>query len=87
MSSNYSVMSSKQKTAFVFMILGIILTCICDFFIYPWLPLLHLAIGIPMTIYYYQKAQTGISPVGTGFKVCTLLFVSFIAGIIMLTDD
>ena len=87
MSNIYSMMTEKQKAAFAFMIIGIILTCICDYFIYPWLPLLHLAIGIPMTIYYYKKAQDGIAAVGTGFKVCTLIFVSFVAGIIMLTDN
>ncbi len=40
---------------------------------------------IPMTIHYF-KATKNNQPVGTGFKVCTLIFVNFIAGILMFCD-
>lgn len=42
-----------------------------------------LAWCIPMTIHFSRKYKNGES-VGTGFKVCSLLFVSMIAGILML---
>lgn len=44
--------------------------------------LIALVWQIPMTVHYCK--QNG--KVGTGFKVCTLLFVSLIAGILMLCD-
>lgn len=47
--------------------------------------LLPLAWCLPMTISYCNKLKTG-QPVTTGFKVCTLLFVNTIAGILMLCD-
>ena len=40
---------------------------------------------IPMTISYSNKIKRG-KPVSTGFKVCVLLFVNIVAGIIMLCD-
>lgn len=40
---------------------------------------------IPMTIYYY-RCVTNKTKTSTGFKVCTLIFVSLIAGILMLCD-
>ena len=40
---------------------------------------------IPMTIYYYRCVTNKIKT-STGFKVCTLIFVSLIAGILMLCD-
>ena len=41
---------------------------------------------IPMGEVYSRKIKNG-EQVGTGFKVCTLLFVSWIAGILMLCDE
>ena len=35
---------------------------------------------------YFKKVASGIR-VGTGFKVCTLIFVNLFAGIIMLCDN
>ena len=58
-----------------------ILACI---FSIAWL-LIPLAWCLPMTIVYFKKVNRG-EDVGTGFKVCTLLFVSTIAGILMLCD-
>ena len=41
---------------------------------------------IPMTISVY-KAYKGEKELGVGFKVCTLLFVSLIGGILLLCDN
>ncbi len=60
-------------------ILMIISTVITGFYLIP------LAWCIPMTIMYSNKLKTG-EPISTGFKVCVLLFVNTIAGILMLCD-
>ncbi len=44
-----------------------------------------LAWCIPMTIYYFRQVEKK-QPIGTAFKVCTLLFVNLIAGIFMLCE-
>lgn len=61
----------------IFMILG----CIAI----GW-TLIPLAWCIPMTVITFRKLDAGekFSP---GFKVCTLIFVSLVAGIIMLCSD
>lgn len=41
---------------------------------------------LPMTIAYSAKIKTN-EEVGVGFKICTLLFVNVIAGILMLCDE
>ena len=41
---------------------------------------------IPMIIHYNKCLKDG-KPVSVGFKVCTLLFVSLIAGVLMLCDN
>ena len=61
----------------VFMIVG---TVASGFFLIP------LAWCIPLTISYFNKAKNNL-PISTGFKVCCLLFVNLIAGILMLCDD
>ncbi len=63
--------------AFILMIVGIVAQA--------WL-IIPLAWCIPMTVIYYNKIKRN-EPVGTGFKVCTLLFVNTISGILMLVDD
>ncbi len=63
----------------VFMIIGAVLMVLYTFGI-------GLAWCIPMTISYFNKTKKG-KPIGTGFTVCTMLFVSFIAGILMLGDN
>ena len=60
-------------------ILMIISTVVTGFYLIP------LAWCLPMTISYSKKIKNG-EPVGTGFKICTLLFVNTIAGILMLCD-
>lgn len=53
--------------------------------IFYGLYIIPLAWCIPMTVVYFKKVKNN-QPIGTGFKVCTLLFVNLIAGILMLTD-
>ena len=60
--------------AFVFMVLG------CIYMGFALFPLIWC---IPMTIYANNKIRSG-EPIGVGFKVCTLLFVSLVAGILLL---
>lgn len=40
---------------------------------------------IPMTVHYCKSIKEH-KKISTGFKVCSLLFVSFIGGILMLAD-
>lgn len=47
---------------------------------------LSLAWTIPMFVSYNRKTKRG-EQVSTAFKVCTLLFVNLIAGILMLCDN
>ena len=48
--------------------------------------LIPLAWCIPMTVSYFNKVKYG-QPISTGFKVCSLLFVSLLGGIFMLVDE
>ena len=48
--------------------------------VFSLIPLLW---AIPMTVHYFKND----GDVGTGFKVCTLLFANLIAGILMLCDN
>lgn len=61
-------------------ILMIISTVLLGLYIIP------LAWCIPMTVSYCNKVKAG-QPVSTGFKVCCLLFVSVVGGILMLCDQ
>jgi len=71
--------SDTLKTAAkVFMVIGTVVLGLCTWIALAWC--------LPMTITYFDKVKKG-EPVGTGFKVCCLLFVSLIAGIIMLCDN
>lgn len=69
--------SGLQIAAKIFMILGCISMGWC---------LIPLAWCIPMTVSYCGKIERK-EPVGIGFKICSLLFVSMIAGILMLCDS
>ncbi len=71
--------SGLVTAAKVLMILGTIIMALYTFGI-------ALAWCLPMTISYFRRTQDG-RPISTGFKVCTLLFVSMIAGILMLCDN
>ena len=69
---------SGLRTAIkVFMILGCILTGVY---------LIPLLWTIPMYNSYQDKMARN-EPITTGFKVCTLLFLNTIAGILMLFDN
>lgn len=68
--------SGTTTAAKVFMIIG---TIIMGLYIIP------LAWCIPMTVSYFKKVKNGL-PISTGFKVCSLLFVSMVGGILMLCD-
>jgi len=48
--------------------------------------LIPLSWQIPMTVIYFRKTKNG-EPVSVGFKVCVLIFVSLISGILMLCDS
>ena len=45
--------------------------------------IIPLAWCIPMTVSVFKKLNAGL-PISTGLKVCSLLFVSLVAGICML---
>ena len=66
-----------QIIAEVFMILGIISSC--------WL-LVPLAWTIPMTVAVFRRHKRQ-EHIGTGLKVCILIFESLIAGILLLCDN
>ena len=63
--------------ALAFMILGCVTTL-------PFL--IPLAWRIPMTVYYYGTITRGEKQ-SVGFKVCSLIFCSVVAGILMLVDE
>lgn len=69
--------TTLQTVAKVFMILGTIANGFA---------LIPLAWCIPMTVSYFRKVKNG-EPVSTGFKVCSLLFVNVVSGILMLCDS
>lgn len=65
-----------KVAAFIFCLLS---TIACGWLLIP------LIWCIPMTIKVY-KAYKGEATLSVGFKVCTLLFVSLIGGILLLCD-
>lgn len=69
--------SGLRLAAKIFMIIS---TIVSGFALIP------LAWTVPMTVSYSKKIARH-ERVSTGFKVCTLLFVGLIAGILMLCDD
>ena len=72
--------SNGNATAIkIFLIIGTVIMALYTFCI-------GLAWCLPMTLSYCGKVKRG-EPISTGFKVCCLLFVSLIAGILMLCDN
>ena len=71
--------SGLTTAAKVFMILGTVLMAIYTLCI-------GLAWCLPMTLHYFKKIKRG-ERLGTGFKVCSLIFVSLLGGIFMLCDN
>ncbi len=71
--------SGLSSVAKAFMVIGTVFTSLYLFFI-------PLAWCLPMTIVYFKKVNRG-ERISTGFKVCSLIFVNTIAGILMLCDN
>lgn len=67
-----------RMIAKIFMVIGCVASA--GFFLIP------LCWTIPMTVKYWRACENN-EPVSTGFKVCSLLFVNTIAGILMLCDS
>lgn len=70
--------SGMTTAAKVLMVLGTIVMALTSYGI-------ALLWCLPMTIVYFKKVKN-FEPIGTGFKVCCLLFVSTLGGIFMLLD-
>ena len=51
-----------------------------------FLTLIPLTYTIPMTVSYYHKIKDRMEPIGCGFIICTFIFFSPIAAILMLID-
>lgn len=68
--------SALSIVAKVFLIIGCVVS---GFYLLP------LCWTIPMTVHYCRCIKER-KPLGVGFKVCSLLFVSTVAGILMLCD-
>ena len=71
--------SGVTTAAKILLIIGAVITSFSTF-------LIGLAWCIPMCIHYFNCVKYN-RPVSIGYKICTLLFVSQIAGIIMLVDQ
>ncbi len=71
--------SGVITAAKVFMIIGTVAMSLYTF-------LIGLAWCLPMTIHYFNCMKRGEN-VGIGFKICTMLFVNTIAGILMFCDN
>ena len=69
-------LTAMQKAAKIFMIISCVL----------WgLSIIPLLWCIPMTKSYVKKIESG-EAISTTFKICTLLFMSVVSGILMLCD-
>ena len=75
-----SVDNTNEILRMVAKILMLISTIAFGIFILP------LAWCIPMTVHYWKKVGRN-EPVSTAFKVCTLIFVNTVSGILMLCDN
>lgn len=91
--TNKNKESGLQIAAKIFMILSCALTApgfLWMIIFGGWLAvifLLPLSWRIPMTVEYIKLLKGARPRVGIGFKICTLLFVSLVAGILMLCDS
>jgi len=81
-----------RKVAFAFIIVELVIYAIClpvFFWAYGLFGIIYLipfAWLIPMAVHTY-KWVNGEIELGLGFKICTLIFVSLISGILMLCDS
>lgn len=71
--------NTLRTIAKVFMVIGTVANALLGF-------LIPLCWCIPMTVSYFNKVESG-EKVSLGFKICTLLFVSPVAGILMLCEE
>ena len=78
--SNKVEKKEKSELKTVIKVLMIICTVFSGFAIIP------LCWTIPMTVSYSRKIEKG-EDVSLAFKICTLLFMNTIIGILMLVDD
>lgn len=76
-SNNTTTVNTLKFVAKIFMIISAVARGI-------WI--IPLAWCIPMICYYSDKLNKG-EPISVGFKICTLLFVSSVAGILLLCDN
>ena len=76
-STGYRSNADLKNIAKIFMIIATVMSGV-------WI--LPLAWCLPMTLYYYKKVENH-EPVSIGFKICTLLFVSTVSGVLMLCDN
>ncbi len=80
---NYKTFTKSNKTGLqttikVFLIIACVFSISALFIPLAWC--------LPMTMVYWKKIGSE-ERVSMGFKVCTLLFVNLIAGILMLCDE
>ena len=80
--SSSPIIEEEDKKVFaliikIFMVIGCIAT--------GW-SLIPLLWTIPMTVHVFKKLDAR-EPIGVGFKICTLLFVNLVAGIMLLCMD
>ena len=78
--SGGAVANGEAKSSYTAAKIFMIISCV----IYAF-SLIPLAWCIPMTVHLYRVAERGETP-STAFKICSLLFVNTIAGILMLCD-
>ncbi len=82
LTADYKARSSKRDEMSlaikIFMIIGCVVSGLG--FLIP------LAWTIPMTVIIYRRLENR-EPIGLGFKICTVLFCSQIAGILLLCMD
>lgn len=74
--------SGVKTAAKIFLIIG----CVANAIGFLWISLITLVWTIPMTVHYFNATKNH-KRIGTGFKVCTLLFVSLFAGIFKICDN
>jgi len=91
--TSFATTKALRTAAKIIMLLGVISTffsgIVLLFLPVFWLRglgiLITLAWQVPMTVSYWKNVHDGMGG-STGFKVCTLIFVSTISGILMLCD-
>lgn len=76
-----AIASHKNDTLETIVKVMLILGCVAE----GWM-IIPLAWCIPITVTIFRRFKTR-EPIGTGLKVCTLLFVNLIAGICLLCMD